>query len=844
MKERSASQLFLHPIAFVSLLGQLVILLTVAWYFQIEVERGLVTSIPVILAGFAIHAWLPLRLRIPFFLVLTAVIAVLLMGVVPGALLFGLGLGLLGLCHLPIPVRYRVVPVLAVGAGLAISLARGWGGESGTVVIAVLAALFMFRIVLYLYDLATENTPATPWQRISYFFMFPNIFFPLFPIVDYQRWVDGYYSRDAGDLYQKGMQWILRGLAHMILYRLVYHLIPSVTEVHGPVGVLLLGAFTFGLYLRISGLFHIATGMLHLFGFDLPPTHNRYFLASGFNDLWRRANIYFKDFMMKLVFYPLVNRWRKWGLTRGMGFAALVVGVVSWHVHSYQWFWLQGTYPISATDSIFWLTLGAGIALNTVWEARRPTRRRLGQNQKPFRDALARSIKTVAFFLFLSQMWLLWDSGTLADWRFRVSRVTEGSLLDWMAAFGILLAAVAVGTAWQLVWARSWALPRIRRPGFIRPAVATAATGIAILAIGLPRVHEALGDYPTRAVAKARSTELNRIDEERRIRGYYEALTRSVQFQSPLWDGGVETWREEWEGTEPTRPRHDERYQELIPNFDAEHRGTRMTTNRWGMRDKDYTLSKPPGTIRIAVVGTSIAVGPGVVDGRNFESLIEDELNRSGDQDYEVLNFAVFGAAPHQTALRVREDVPAFEPDVIFYFAHLNDEARIPSVFQSLMQRDSFSISDPVVREVVEASGVSRGMSDEEVAYRIQPFAPRLLRYSYSTITEVAESLGAVPVWIYLPDLKAPETGRTLRYLERTALEAGFKTVLLTGVFEGHDLVDLRIARWDRHLNELGHRLVAEAVLDALRSDPRLLGRSDQEDLQDNVAETSPREGE
>jgi len=61
---------------------------------------------------------------------------------------------------------------------------------------------------------------------------------------------------------------------------------------------------TFLLYLRISGQFHLVIGMLYLFGFRLPETHHRYLLASSFTDFWRRINIYWKDFMMKLVYYP------------------------------------------------------------------------------------------------------------------------------------------------------------------------------------------------------------------------------------------------------------------------------------------------------------------------------------------------------------------------------------------------------------------------------------------------------------------------------------------------------------------------------------------------------------
>ena len=61
---------------------------------------------------------------------------------------------------------------------------------------------------------------------------------------------------------------------------------------------------TYRLYLRVSGQFHLVVGMLCLFGFNLPETHHLYFLASGFTDFWRRINIYWKDFMMKLFYYP------------------------------------------------------------------------------------------------------------------------------------------------------------------------------------------------------------------------------------------------------------------------------------------------------------------------------------------------------------------------------------------------------------------------------------------------------------------------------------------------------------------------------------------------------------
>ncbi|NIO08549.1 MAG: hypothetical protein GTO40_11300, partial [Deltaproteobacteria bacterium] len=56
-----------------------------------------------------------------------------------------------------------------------------------------------------------------------------------------------------------------------------------------------------------------------------PETNYRYFLASNFTDFWRRANIYWKDFMLKVVYYPTYFRLRKWDDTFRLIFATVLV---------------------------------------------------------------------------------------------------------------------------------------------------------------------------------------------------------------------------------------------------------------------------------------------------------------------------------------------------------------------------------------------------------------------------------------------------------------------------------------------------------------------------------------
>ena len=89
--------------------------------------------------------------------------------------------------------------------------------------------------------------------------------------------------------------------------------------------------------------FHLIVGMLHLFGFRLPETHRLFYLSSSFTDFWRRINIYWKDFMQKIFYYPAVFRLKHLGTTRALVIATLYVFVMTWFLHAYQWFWLRGT---------------------------------------------------------------------------------------------------------------------------------------------------------------------------------------------------------------------------------------------------------------------------------------------------------------------------------------------------------------------------------------------------------------------------------------------------------------------------------------------------------------------
>src|SRR5438876_5400811 len=142
----------------------------------------------------------------------------------------------------------------------------------------VLASMFMFRLIVYVYETRRERVRPPLGYTLAYFFPLPNLCFTLFPVLDFKTFRETYYSEDEPTIYQTGVVWMVRGLSHLLAYRVVkYYLLPSPHELRDLGHLALFLAANYALYLRVSGWFHFITGLLHLFGFNLPRTHLNYF---------------------------------------------------------------------------------------------------------------------------------------------------------------------------------------------------------------------------------------------------------------------------------------------------------------------------------------------------------------------------------------------------------------------------------------------------------------------------------------------------------------------------------------------------------------------------------------
>ena len=794
------------------LLGQLVLLLLVIRAFELE-NRTVFYLLVGAVAGFAIHALLPLRYRLPSFGLLSVAAVLAVLGWRDGAIVLGVGYLLIGVSRLRAPLWLRLALIGAVAAALVgLRLKTTVFAGPSAVVVAALGSMFMFRLALYLHALHHQEAPAGLAWSTAYFFMLPNICYPLFPVVDYTTFVRTHFDAERFRTYERGVRFLLRGVLQLLVYRLVYYeLAIDSLYVNNLADLVRFLVSNFLLYVKISGQFWLIIGVLGLFGFRLPETNHLYFLASSPTDFWRRINIYWKDFMMKLVYYPSFFRLRRYGNTVAVGLATVIVFLVTWLLHAYQYYWLQNEWSLSKRDILFWGLFGVIVVAFALWEAR-PGRRRAPKTAR--RWSFARGTATVATFSLIAVLWSLWNARTLPTWLFMWAQVKYSTPGQWAGLAGLLLAAVGLaGFAWG---APTLAGPPLE-PEPASAVIKRAATrGIALAclaALPLPVIRAMLPHQAEEVVGYLRG-EGHAPASDLLDLGYYGQLTVPHIRTATPWQPPPDFSRDD----ALLQPVPNLLRWRLQPSTRTTFAGAEFSTNSLGLRGRDYDVAKPPGTYRIEIYGPSDVMGWGVADSDVFTARLEAKLDsaaRTRGQRVEVLNFGMAGANPAQQVYRLQQTGLRFSPDLVLLTLHAKDLLFFTWVFQKEFEQHR-SLPDSEMARLVERVGLGPGRQGNLANLRLieEQLDRRLLRWS----TELAGGSGA-RVAVLLITLPSIPFDGNLATSRRAAAAEHLPVFDCMHVFAGRPLRSLQAQPRDEHPNAMGHRLIAECVFDHLQGD-------------------------
>ncbi|MEP0843503.1 MAG: SGNH/GDSL hydrolase family protein [Phycisphaerae bacterium] len=790
-------------------------------------EPGFLSLAALAWPAFCVHWLLPAKWRVPFFaaLSLAAPVAILgragdgwtASGLLAAGCVIGAGLFLVSVCLSSTDFWRRAAMLTACGVVLAI-LHAGWIGPAALArAWPILASFFMFRAIVCLYDTSHNNRPRPGWAHtIAYFFMFPNAGQLLFPVVDFNAFTRAQSNEEPIRTCQRGMSWITRGIVQLLIHRLVVQAfsLPAGQVVSGADVVQSIVTVSL-LYLRVSGQFHMLIGLLLLFGFNLPETNHRYFLASSFTDYWRRVNIYWKDFIMKVFYYPAFFRLKHLGQGRALVLATLFSFLMTWVLHAYQTWWLTRGSSISWPDTLFWGILAVLVVFNAHHELTRPRKRALSAAGMSASNAAGLCLRTAGTFTAVALLWSLWYSGSVHTWLGMWRRADASTLAWWLAVLAVIVAA----TLWFEVrprWRRREAVEPSTRGGewsvLLREGLACTLILAAIYPFGFGPI---LPNLPARLRPFAEAVATNSGADA--VRGYYDRLMAAGPGDRNVSMG---------------RPASDWRGRELTPNLARVQHGILYQTNRWGMRDDDVELAKPPGTVRILVLGSSNVFGVGVRQEQTFPHLLEARLNREpigAPARVEVLNGAMPGYCPLNQIPLVQFSAVKFQPDIVLFVAYSLDYPWVAREICTLA-KTKIPIPEPYLRQVMAEAGIDEHTNTVVGAARLMPRAPEILSWAYRRLVEECRAIGALPVGVFMPaPFEVPPLRRRIsrqdaRDEAQKALmrAAGFVFVDFSKVYDGHPKEELCLPDWDDHCTPRAHALVADGLYRQLLNDERI----------------------
>ncbi len=792
-------------------------------FFHLEEQLALEQLMPMVVGGFVIHSFLPRSYRMAFFVLVTLLSALILFGVMDGLILIGIALAMIGITYLPVGTAVRQLLVLGAGVVLALFKSGQFPQWAPSNVVTIVASLFMFRMIIYLYELKYEKTPTPLITRLAYFFLLPNLVFPIFPVVDYQTFKRTYYNQEESSIYLRGTRLMARGIFHLLLYRLIYtYALPSIQDVDTIFSLFHYIILTYVLILRLSGIFHFAIGILCLFGFNLPEVFNNYFLATGFEDYWQRIHVYWKDFIQKIFYYPIYFKIKHWGITTSVVVTTLIVFAINWLLHAYQWFWVLGQFDFRTNDVAFWMIFGILVAASALVKIQRKRK----PSKEPWVVAFSTTAKIIGTFLTIAFLWSLWVSPSLSLFFNTLGVVRTASVQDIFLLLGILGLILCLGAVIYYLYHKPQSILSLVETKMERVNPYSNWLFLLILillgtAMGTQLVEQNTG-FVMAPVLKAT---LNKDDQSTQFQGYYDEILTANNFSSPLWQ--VKNKKPaDWvkiEDANIIRSTQDILMKELIPSSSTVFKGALLTTNQWGLRDKEYSLLPPPNTTRLAFIGGSIEMGSGVRNEEVFENLVEEDLNATlgkNGQAYEVLNFSVGARSLIQNLYNLEKNVLPFKPNYVVFFNHDREWDAIMNVFSKVtIRRKVQSFPYEEMNQIMEKENLASDMSRVEIKKKLDAYMEEIFTWSYARIARICQENDIEVIWVNIPSVNHRQSVEP-KYEDvfQWASSAGFHCINLKDVFKDYEQEEVEIAPGDNHPNILGHQLIAEQLSPAIQA--------------------------
>ena len=265
---------------------------------------------------------------------------------------------------------------------------------------------------------------------------------------------------------------------------------------------------------------------------------------------------------------------------------------------------------------------------------------------------------------------------------------------------------------------------------------------------------------------------------------------------------------------------------EHVPNAAGTYMGVPVAINSSGLRDREYELAKPAGTVRILMLGDSVTFGWGApVDGTTAKRL-EARLDAADPgRRYEVINA---GIGNTNTAMQVAHFLNKWyklKPDVIVLNYFINDAEETPSRQQNFVLERSYAAVFLAGRfDVLWRSylGGSDWKAYYDGLYRDDAPGWRQGREALADLADYCRRNGIgllVANYPELHELADYPFARVTAQVEAAAAADGVPFLDLLPAIRGEDPVSLWVTPTDAHPNAKAAERFAAAIAERLRTE-------------------------
>lgn len=261
------------------------------------------------------------------------------------------------------------------------------------------------------------------------------------------------------------------------------------------------------------------------------------------------------------------------------------------------------------------------------------------------------------------------------------------------------------------------------------------------------------------------------------------------------------------------------------PGVKKKYQGVNISTNSYGLRDREFNKDKEKDEFRLLGLGDSVTFGWGVDQSEIFLERLEEILLANNDNKIEVINSGVGGYNTYQEAQYFLRKGIYFKPDMVMLLFNSND-------FEINCGLNERNESHNLIFDSI--SGVERLYKETMLAHLIKfkwkyhwfptqdtvvsaPKGTHAVAEYLRGISSVCNEL-KIPflVFVFQYDLNLYEK-RIMDFVKQVGLENGFTVYSTNEFFSNEEIKKIKVSVVDSHPNSNGHKLLADGIYSKIK---------------------------